>query len=171
MRAFIGGVGRTVSRSGLRFSTAVTRGKTSTGLVGLAVDKNGRETLLNLSAQVLESVKVRARWDVVCTMPPTKTDSSSPPFVENTTGQPVPRGRGEVVQLLHQGAPSSPPPPQLCFPCTPLAYSAPRLLKPPPLQVATSTPDIAAIEAEIALGQIEEVIEMVKVRADGECLV
>jgi hypothetical protein len=32
--------------------------KTSTGLVGLAVDKNGRETLLDLSGQILESVKV-----------------------------------------------------------------------------------------------------------------
>lgn len=32
--------------------------KTSTGLAGLAVDPNGRETLRNLSVQVLESVKV-----------------------------------------------------------------------------------------------------------------
>jgi hypothetical protein len=41
----------------------LTRGlatyKTSTGLVGLAVDPNGRETLLNLSAQIMEAVKVR----------------------------------------------------------------------------------------------------------------
>jgi len=40
--------------AGRSFSTY----KSSTGLVGLAVDKNGRDTLLNLSAQVLESVKV-----------------------------------------------------------------------------------------------------------------
>lgn len=33
--------------------------KTSTGLVGLNVDKNGRETLLTVTAQVLSSVKVR----------------------------------------------------------------------------------------------------------------
>jgi len=32
--------------------------KTTTGLVGLAVDNNGRENLLSLSAQVLDSVKV-----------------------------------------------------------------------------------------------------------------
>ena len=32
--------------------------KTSTGLVGLAVDPNGRETLMNLASEVLQSVKV-----------------------------------------------------------------------------------------------------------------
>ena len=32
--------------------------KTSTGLVGLEVDPNGRENLLKLSAKVLDSVKV-----------------------------------------------------------------------------------------------------------------
>jgi len=32
--------------------------KTSTGLVGLPVDPNGRETLRSLSAQVLTNVKV-----------------------------------------------------------------------------------------------------------------
>ncbi len=32
--------------------------KTSTGLVGLAVDPNGRETLLNISSTVLKSVSV-----------------------------------------------------------------------------------------------------------------
>ncbi len=32
--------------------------KTSTGLVGLAVDPHGRDTLLKLSAEVLEAVKV-----------------------------------------------------------------------------------------------------------------
>ena len=31
--------------------------KTSTGLVGLAVDVNGRETLLDLSAKIMEAVK------------------------------------------------------------------------------------------------------------------
>jgi len=31
--------------------------KTSTGLVGLAVDANGRETLLDLSAKIMEAVK------------------------------------------------------------------------------------------------------------------
>jgi len=32
--------------------------KTSTGLVGLAVDLDGRQNLINVSAQILESVKV-----------------------------------------------------------------------------------------------------------------
>ena len=32
--------------------------KSTTGLVGLAVDRNARETLMNLSNQCLESVKV-----------------------------------------------------------------------------------------------------------------
>ena len=32
--------------------------KTSTGLVGLAVDENGRQNLINISTQILESVKV-----------------------------------------------------------------------------------------------------------------
>ena len=32
--------------------------KTSTGLVGLAVDPNGRETLLDLAASIKEAVKV-----------------------------------------------------------------------------------------------------------------
>ena len=32
--------------------------KTSTGLVGLAVDPNGRQTLLDLSAKIMEAVKV-----------------------------------------------------------------------------------------------------------------
>lgn len=40
--------------------------KTSTGLVGLAVDPNGRETLLTLSAQIKEAVKVRVRL-TLCT--------------------------------------------------------------------------------------------------------
>ena len=31
--------------------------KTSTGLVGLAVDVNGRETLLDLSSKIMEAVK------------------------------------------------------------------------------------------------------------------
>ena len=33
--------------------------KTSTGLVGLAVDPNGRETLRKLSDEILEAVKVQ----------------------------------------------------------------------------------------------------------------
>jgi len=33
--------------------------KSSTGLVGLAVDRNGRQTLIEVSAQVLSAVKVR----------------------------------------------------------------------------------------------------------------
>ena len=32
--------------------------KTSTGLVGLAVDLDGRQNLINVSAQILESVQV-----------------------------------------------------------------------------------------------------------------
>jgi hypothetical protein len=32
--------------------------KTSTGLVGLAVDPNGRETLLDLASSIKEAVKV-----------------------------------------------------------------------------------------------------------------
>ena len=32
--------------------------KTSTGLVGLAVDLDGRQNLINISAQVLEAVQV-----------------------------------------------------------------------------------------------------------------
>lgn len=32
--------------------------KTSTGLVGLSVDPNGRETLFNLSQDIMEAVKV-----------------------------------------------------------------------------------------------------------------
>ena len=32
--------------------------KTSTGLVGLAVDSNGRENLFNISQEIMETVKV-----------------------------------------------------------------------------------------------------------------
>jgi hypothetical protein len=47
--------------SGLARSTArrsFATYKTSTGLVGLAVDPNGRETLLNISNEILDSIKV-----------------------------------------------------------------------------------------------------------------
>lgn len=36
--------------------------KTSTGLVGLAVDPNGRETLMSVSQQILGAVKVRVAF-------------------------------------------------------------------------------------------------------------
>ena len=36
--------------------------KTSTGLVGLAVDPNGRATLQAISEQILQSVKVIQKW-------------------------------------------------------------------------------------------------------------
>ena len=36
--------------------------KTSTGLVGLAVDLDGRQNLINISAQVLDAVQVRIQW-------------------------------------------------------------------------------------------------------------
>ena len=51
--------------------------KTSTGLVGLAVDPNGRETLRKLSDEILEAVKVQDviifKWtaDIVCSSLPT----------------------------------------------------------------------------------------------------
>ena len=36
--------------------------KTSTGLVGLAVDLDGRQNLINVSAQILDAVQVRVQW-------------------------------------------------------------------------------------------------------------
>ena len=38
--------------------------KTSTGLVGLAVDPNGRETLLKLSGDILDAVKVSRSFGI-----------------------------------------------------------------------------------------------------------
>jgi hypothetical protein len=52
--------------SGLARSTArrsFATYKTSTGLVGLAVDPNGRETLLNISNEILESIKVESVFE------------------------------------------------------------------------------------------------------------
>lgn len=115
--------------------------KTSTGLVGLAVDKNGRETLLSLSAQCLESVKVK--YYLLQLYP------SFPNYIH--------------IFLL-------------CF-SNSLLHHAINLQKIPATsayrsdvekwcnfftKVATNNGDIKAIESEIALGQIEEVIEMVK---------
>jgi hypothetical protein len=57
-------VARTISSAGIaqRF-VATPRSfatyKSSTGLVGLSVDPNGRETLQDLASQVLENVKVK----------------------------------------------------------------------------------------------------------------
>ena len=48
--------GKRVGEIGNRASFATY--KTTTGLVGLPVDVNGRETILDLSSKVLESVKV-----------------------------------------------------------------------------------------------------------------
>lgn len=113
--AFGKAAARTAAAPALWVRSMGTTYKTSTGLVGLAVDKNGRETLIDLSAQVLESVKVcRRRYEGGARSPQTAggmtqleilTTFSFPPSLpsntENTTGKPVPRGRGEVVQLLY----------------------------------------------------------------------
>lgn len=47
-----------IASASRRFATY----KSSTGLVGLAVDPNGRETLQDLAAQILSSVKVRQQF-------------------------------------------------------------------------------------------------------------
>lgn len=56
---------RTIARNSLgrtllqrSFTLKTQTYKSTTGLVGLAVDRNARETLMNLSNQCLESVKV-----------------------------------------------------------------------------------------------------------------
>ena len=80
--------------------------KTSTGLVGLAVDPNGRETLLNLSAQIKEAVK------------------------------PIPSSSQYRINVERW-----------------FNYIE---------KTANEMKDVKQIENEIALGQIEEVIEMAK---------
>lgn len=55
--------------SGLARSTArrsFATYKTSTGLVGLAVDPNGRQNLLDISNEILENIKVRDRDCRLC---------------------------------------------------------------------------------------------------------
>ena len=53
-RKIIAGVVKTPKQA---FSTY----KTSTGLVGLAVDLDGRQNLINVSAQILDAVQVRVQ--------------------------------------------------------------------------------------------------------------
>jgi len=133
-----------VARVGRGFATY----KSSTGLVGLAVDRNGRDTLLEVSAQVLKAVKV--------------CDLCLPCFD---------RGFGMVLLLTLLQTPISRPPPLFTNPPRPFRQKIPATS---PYRadvekwcnfftkVASTTNDIKAIEGEIALGQIEEVIEMVK---------
>ena len=42
--------------------------KTSTGLVGLAVDPNGRENLFNVSQEIMQAVKVSVKHFCNCCM-------------------------------------------------------------------------------------------------------
>ena len=93
--------------------------KTSTGLVGLAVDLDGRQNLINVSAQILESVKVllcvcknsrpwsRRRWvgeslRSWCCLLDVSLSLILLPRLENPRAQRLPGERGEVVQIYFQ---------------------------------------------------------------------
>jgi hypothetical protein len=76
--------------------------KTSTGLVGLDVDPNGRENLLKISSQILSAVQVDLRsdkcqsyWDILFIMSPTDTISDT----EFLLPQKIPADNGYRVNV------------------------------------------------------------------------
>jgi hypothetical protein len=55
----------TVAAAGRRSFSALQTYKTSTGIVGLAVDPHGRENLAKISQQILDEVKVSADFQSI----------------------------------------------------------------------------------------------------------
>jgi ETC complex I subunit conserved region len=110
--------------------------KTSTGLVGLAVDLNGRQTLLDVTAQTLDALKVSRSAILSASIWFCKVLNPSMLTPPSPRAQRIPATSAYRTDVE-----------KWCNFFT---------------KVASSTNDIKAIEKEIGLGQIEEVIEMVK---------
>lgn len=119
--------------------------KTSTGLVGLAVDVDGAATLLNISQKALTNVKVRLNYSLH--MKRFTFLACSPPLIKYSYSQQF----HIFIQPTFQKIPES----------SEYRVNVEKWFKFISNTIAEKN-DIKAIEDEIALGQIEEVIEMAK---------
>ena len=121
--------------------------KTTTGLAGLPVDENGKETILKLSADVLQAVKVGAfvfnfHWTF-----PLSTNCLIRKF----------RRQVSTGLMLRNGSISS-----QGRPAAQTMYVYIHILLAPLLYIYSYFFQVKAIEDEIGIGQIEEIIDIAK---------